>query len=74
MTATDERQALSELAELSGFEHRVVDRTDHYTKGSAHVLVMWRGTTAISGASLYHDDILTTYTRDLPTVQGWLKR
>jgi hypothetical protein len=74
MTATDERQALSELAELSGYQRRNVDRTDHYTKGSAHILVLWRGTAAISGASLYHDDILTAYTRELPTVQGWLKR
>jgi hypothetical protein len=74
MTATDERQALSELAELSGYERRQVDRTDYFTKGGARVLVLWRGTSAISGGSLYHDDILTAYTRELPTVQGWLKR
>jgi hypothetical protein len=74
MTATDARQALSELAELSGYERRNVDRTDYYSKAGARVQVLWRGSTAISGASLYHDDILTAYTRELPTVEGWLKR
>jgi len=32
------------------------------------------GHEAISGGSLYHDDVLTAYTRELSTVQGWLKR
>jgi len=38
------------------------------------VQVIWHGTEAISGGSLYHDDILTAYTRDLGTVTSWLKR
>lgn len=74
MTTTDERQTLAELAEVSGWNRRDVDRSDYYSKGWARVHVLWRGATAISGGSLYHDDILTTYSRDLATIEGWLKR
>jgi hypothetical protein len=38
------------------------------------VQVIWQGTAAISGGSLYYDDSLTAYTRELSTVQDWLKR
>jgi hypothetical protein len=74
MTATDERHAIAELAELGGWERRDVDRTDHYARGIIRVQVLWRGDEAISGSSLYQDDIMTAYTRDLNTLQGWLKR
>jgi len=74
MTATDERQILAEFAEQGGWHRRDVDRTDYYVKAGARVLVFWHGTAAISGGSLYHDDVLTAYTRDLSTVQGWLRR
>ena len=74
MTATDERQSLADFAEVGGWHRRDVDRTDYYAKGGTRVHVLWHGTAAISGGSLYQDDILTTYTRDLSTVQGWLKR
>ena len=74
MTATDERQAVADFAERGGWHRRNVDRTDYYTKGGARVQVIWQGTAAISGGSLYYDDILTVYTRALSTVQDWLKR
>lgn len=74
MTATDERQTLADLAEEGGWRRRNVERTDYYRKGEAQVHVIWQGTEAISGGALYHDDILTTYSRDLKTVQGWLRR
>jgi hypothetical protein len=73
MTATDQRQTVAELAELGGWERRDVDRTDYYAKGILRVQVLWHGT-AISGGSLYQDDILTAYSRDLSTIQGWLRR
>jgi hypothetical protein len=38
------------------------------------VHVVWTGDTAISGGTLYHDDIMQSFSRELPTVQGWLKR
>jgi hypothetical protein len=74
MTETDERQELAELAELAGWQHRNAERTDYYAKAGTRVSVLWRCTAAISGGSLYHDDILTTTTRDLATVKGWLRR
>jgi hypothetical protein len=74
MSSTDERHAIAELAELGGWHRRDVDRTDYYAKGIVRVQVIWHGDQAISGSSLYHDDIMTAYTRDLSTVQSWLKR
>jgi hypothetical protein len=38
------------------------------------VHVIWQGNSAISGGALYHDDIMMAYTRELATVQGWLRR
>ena len=74
MTGADERKELSELAVQIGWQHRDVDRTDYYSRTPVRVHVIWRGSDAISGGALYHDDILMAYTRDLSTVRGWLKR
>lgn len=74
MTATDERHALSQLAEQGGWHRRDADRTDYYSRGVVRVHVVWQGDAAISGGALYHDDMLTAYARDLGTVSGWLKR
>jgi hypothetical protein len=74
MTATDERQTLADYAETTGWHRRDVERTDHYAKGIVRVQVLWQGSEAVSGSSLYHDDNLTAYTRDLATIRGWLKR
>jgi hypothetical protein len=74
MNGTDERQTVADVAELGGWHRRNVDRTDYYVKGGVRVQLIWQGTAGISGGSLYHDDNLTAYTRELSTVQGWLKR
>ena len=74
MTATDVRHELAELAELGGWDRRDVDRADYYAKGIIRVQVLWQGTDAISGGSLYQDDIMTAYSRDVSTVRSWLKR
>jgi hypothetical protein len=74
MTAADERAELSELAVQAGWHHRDVDRTDYYTRDPVRVHVIWQGRKAISGGALYHDDLLMTYSRDLATIRGWLKR
>lgn len=74
MTTTDERQELGQLAESGGWQHRDLDRVDVYQRGTTRIRVVWQGSSAISGATLYHDDIMTTYTRDLAAVNGWLKR
>ncbi|MBX7434510.1 hypothetical protein JDV09_20755 [Mycobacterium sp. Y57] len=74
MVDTDERRAFSALAEETGWHHRVADRSDYFDKGIVRVHVVWRGDTAISGGTLYHDDIMQSYSSDIATVQGWLKR
>ncbi|MBB2992720.1 hypothetical protein FHR72_004224 [Mycolicibacterium iranicum] len=74
MVDTDERQAVSALAEAAGWNHRVADRSDYFDKGIVRIHVVWQGETTISGGTLYHDDFMQTYSRDLSTVRGWLKR
>ncbi len=74
MVDTDEREAVSAVAEEAGWNHRIADRSDYFNKGVVRVHVVWCGDDAINGGTLYHDDIMQTYTRELPTVLGWLKR
>jgi hypothetical protein len=74
MDTVEERQGLNQAAEDSGWERRDLDRVDVFARGPNRIRVIWRGTDAISGASLYTDDILASYTRDLSTVGGWLRR
>ena len=51
MVDTDERQAVSALAEQTGWNHRVADRSDYFNKGVVRVHVVWRGESAISGGT-----------------------
>ncbi|KUI36954.1 hypothetical protein AU195_17010 [Mycobacterium sp. IS-1496] len=74
MTSVDERRELQQLAEQAGWRRNDLGRTDLYLRGDTRVRVIWRGTDAISGATLMQDDVMMTYTRELPTVNGWLKR
>ncbi len=74
MVDTDERQAVSALAEQTGWNHRTADRSDYFDKGVVRIHVVWQGDSAISGGTLYHDDIMQTFSSELSTVQGWLKR
>jgi hypothetical protein len=74
MTAADERTGMSERAVAAGWDRREADRSDYFNRTPVRVHVVWQGNDAISGASLYHDDLLMAYTRDLATVSGWLKR
>lgn len=43
-------------------------------RGTQKIRVVWQGSTTISGATLYQEDIMTTYTRELKTVNNWLTR
>ncbi|WP_299559308.1 hypothetical protein [uncultured Mycolicibacterium sp.] len=74
MNAVDERRTLSEQAAERGWNRREDDRVDIYTRGAHRIRVIWQGPDKISGSSYYNDDVLTTYTRDLNQVLGWLKR
>ncbi|BBX37261.1 hypothetical protein MMAG44476_25584 [Mycolicibacterium mageritense DSM 44476 = CIP 104973] len=74
MTTTDKRHELGQLAEVGSWQHRDLDRVDVFQRGTSRIRVVWQGSEAISGATLYQDDIMTTYTRDLATVHNWFKR
>jgi hypothetical protein len=74
MTSADLRKQISERAVQAGWSHRDADRTDYYARTPVRVHVIWQGNDAISGGALYHDDLLMTYSRDIDTVAGWLKR
>lgn len=74
MTTTDERHEVGRLAESVGWMHRDLERVDVYQRGANRIRVVWQGPSVISGATLYQDDIMTTYTRELATLNSWLKR
>ena len=74
MTAADLRKEISDRAVQAGWDRRDADRADYYTRTPVRIHVIWQGNDKISGGALYHDDLLMTYTRDLTTIQGWLKR
>ena len=74
MTATDERQTLADFAETAGWHRRNVERTDYYAKGGRPGAGALAGHGSDQRRPLYHDDVMTAYTRDLATVQGWLRR
>ena len=75
MADTGERQALAQLGEEQGWHRRVSDdRSDVYMKGTVRIRVIWSGDDALSGSSLFHEDMYESYTRDVSTVQAWFKR
>ncbi|MCK0174153.1 MULTISPECIES: hypothetical protein [Mycobacteriaceae] len=74
MPEGDQRQDLQQVAEEAGWRRNDLGRVDLYLRGDTRVRVVWRGSDAISGATLTQDDVMMTYTRDLPTATSWLKR
>jgi hypothetical protein len=73
MSATNDRQALSEIAEQSGWRRRRLDRTDFYQRGARKVEVLFTAD-ELSGGTLYDDVHLLTYSRDKAKVEGWLTK
>lgn len=74
MVDTDERQAVSALAQETGWTQRTAERNDYFAKGGIRVHIVWQDDSALNGGTLFHDDLLTSYSRELPTVQSWLRR
>jgi hypothetical protein len=73
MSATNDRQALSEIAERAGWRRRQVDRTDFYRRGARDVEVIFTAD-KLNGGALYEDLSMLTYTREMATVEGWLTK
>lgn len=74
MTGTGERQSLAQFGEEQGWRCRGHERADVYLRGTVRIRVIWQGDEQISGASLFHDEMYESYTRDLATVRAWFKR
>jgi hypothetical protein len=74
MAATQERQALAKLGEQQGWNVRESGRADVYLRGNVRIRAIWQGDTALSGASIYQDEMMGTYTRELGTVRNWLQK
>lgn len=75
MAGTDERQALAQLGEQYGWKQLMKsETTDSFGRGNIRVRVIWRDNTTINGAVYFENDMYENYSRELPKVQGWLKR
>jgi hypothetical protein len=74
-TATDERQTAAELADERDWQRRVSGdgRHDNFYRGTVRIRAVWEGDT-LSGATLFHDEIYESYTREPATLRAWFKR
>jgi hypothetical protein len=73
-TATDQRKTVAELADEQGWQRRVsLDRNDVFLRGTVRIRAMWAGDT-LNGASLFHDEMYESYTREVATLRAWFKR
>jgi hypothetical protein len=73
-TATDERKTVAEIAEGQGWQRRVsLDRNDVFLRGTVRIRAMWAGD-KLNGATLFHDEMYESYTREVSTLRAWFKR
>lgn len=74
-TATDERTTVAGLAEEQGWQRRVsLERHDVYLRGTVRIRAMWQGDDKLNGATLFHDEMYESYTREPNTLRTWFKR
>ena len=74
-TATDERKSVAALAEEQGWQRRVsLDRHDVFLRGTVRIRAMWQGDDKLNGATLFHDEMYESYTREPNTLRAWFKR
>jgi hypothetical protein len=74
-TATDERTIVADLAVEQGWQRRVsLDRHDILLRGTVRIRAMWQGDDKLNGATLFHDEIYESFTREVSTLRAWFKR
>lgn len=74
-TTTAERKTVAELAEQQGWQRRVsLDRNDVFLRGTVRIRAMWEGDDKLNGATLFHDEMYESYTREPATLRAWFKR
>ena len=49
-------------------------RADVFNRGTVRIRAIWQGEHKLSGASLFHDEMYESYTRDPNTLRAWFKR
>lgn len=74
-TGTDERQTLAQLAQEQDWRHRVSSdqRADIFNRRDVRIRAMWQED-KLNGATLFHDEMYESYTRDVKTLRAWFKR
>jgi hypothetical protein len=74
-TGTDERTIVADLAVEQGWQRRVsLDRHDIFLRGTVRIRAMWQGDDKLNGATLFHDEIYESFTREVSTLRAWFKR
>ena len=74
-TGTDERTIVADLGVEQGWQRRVsLDRHDIFLRGTVRIRAMWQGGDKLNGATLFHDEMYESYTRDVSTLRAWFKR
>lgn len=74
-TATDQRKSVAEVAEEQGWQRRVsLERHDVFMRGTVRIRAMWEGDDKLNGATLFHDEMYESYTREPNTLRAWFKR
>ena len=74
-TATDERKSVAGLAEEQGWQRRVsLERHDIFLRGTVRIRAMWQGDDKLNGATLFHDEMYESYTREPNILRAWFKR
>lgn len=73
-TDTGERQTVARLAEEQDWQRRDSgENADVFNRGTVRIRANWAGDT-LSGASLFHDEMYESYTREVNTLRAWFKR
>jgi hypothetical protein len=74
-TTTDERKSVAALAEEQGWQRRVsLERHDVFLRGTVRIRAMWETDEKLNGATLFHDEMYESYTRETSTLRAWFKR
>ncbi len=72
--AATEHQTLIELGEERGWARRDSGESGEvFTNGTVRIRVNWAGE-QLTGATLFHNGMYESYTREPSTVSAWLKR
>lgn len=74
-TATDERHTVALLAQEQDWQRRDSGaNADVFNRGTVRIRANWAGGDKLSGASLFHDEMYESYTREVATLRAWFKR